>query len=100
MDLIIVLILMVIVVMAYRDVKFLVYLLGILEIFFKLAHYIGDNLAIIKINPFVNKYIPTSIFSIFAKYTTGIVYDVISWILVLGFCAFLYYLVEYCVRRK
>lgn len=100
MDLIILLVLIVIVIMVYRDVKFLVYLLGILEIFFKLVHYIGDNLKVVNINSFVNKYIPESIFSIFSEYTTGIVYDVISWILILGFCVFLYYLMDYCVKKK
>ena len=100
MDLIIILVLIVIVIMVYRDVKFLTYLLGILEIFFRLVHYIGDNLTIVRINPFINKYIPTSIFKVFANYTTGSVYDIISWVLVIGFCAFLYYLVEYLIRKK
>ena len=100
MDLIIILILVAVVIMVHKDVKFLVYLLGILEIFFRLIHYIGDNLTIVKINPFINKYIPVSIFKVFSKYTTGIVYDVISWILVIGFGVLLYYLVEYLIRKK
>lgn len=100
MDLIIILILVAIVVMVRRDVKFLVYLLGILEVFFRLVHYIGDKLTIIDINTFVNKYIPTSIFSVFDKYTTGIVYDFICWILVVGFGTFLYYLVSYLINKR
>ena len=100
MDLIILLILIVIVIMVYRDVKFLVYLLGILELFFRLIHHIGDKLGINDINAFINRYIPSSLFSIFEKYTTGIVYEIISWSLILAFCAFLYYLVKYIIVKK
>ena len=100
MDLIILLILIVIVVMVYRDVKYLVYLLGILELFFRLVHHIGDTLGINSINNVINKYIPASLFFLFEKYTTGIVYDIISWSLMLAFCAFLYYLVKYLIVKK
>ncbi len=100
MDLIILLILIVIVIMVYRDVKFLVYLLGILELFFRLIHHIGDKLGINNINAFINRYIPSSLFSIFEKYTTGIVYEIISWSLILAFGAFLYYLVKYIIVKK
>ena len=100
MDLIILLILIVIVIMVYRDVKFLVYLLGTLELFFRLIHHIGDKFKIIDINTFINRYIPSSLFSIFEKYTTGLVYDIISWSLIIAFCAFLYYLVKYLITKK
>ena len=100
MDLIILLILIVIVIMVYRDVKFLVYLLGTLELLFRLIHHIGDKLGINDINAFINRYIPSSLFSIFEKYTTGIVYEIISWSLILAFGAFLYYLVKYIIVKK
>lgn len=44
MDLIIIILLIVGVVIIYKDVKFVTYLIGILEIFFRLMHYIGDNI--------------------------------------------------------
>ena len=47
MDLVILIVLIVIVVCAYKDIKFVTYLLGILEIFFRIMHYLGDNLPII-----------------------------------------------------
>ena len=100
MDLIILILLIIAVVVAYRDFKFVTYLIGILEIFFRLIHYIGDNLSLININPFVNKYILSSLFSIIGKYTTGIVYDILSWILVGVFAAFLFYLVKYLIKKK
>ena len=100
MDLIVILVIIAVIIMWRRDVKFLVYALGILEIFFRLIHHIGDKLKIIDINTFVDKYIPTSLFSIFKHYTIGIVYDIISWSLIIAFCAFLYYLIEYLIRKK
>ena len=100
MDLIVILIIIAIVIFWRRDVKFLVYVLGILEIFFRLIHHIGDKLSIIDLNNFVDRYIPTSLFSICKTYTTGIVYEILSWSLILAFCAFLYYLVLYIIRKK
>ena len=100
MDLIIILILVAVVTGVCKDAKFIVYLLGVLEIFFELIHYIGDKLTVIDINSFVDTYIPTSVFAVFAKYTTGIVYDIICWILVIGFILFLGYLIKYIIKRK
>lgn|SRR5574344_894332 len=100
MDLIILLGLIVVVVVVYRDIKFVVYLLGILEIFFRLVHYLGDNIPVVRINPFVDIYIPKSIFSIINKYTVGIVGDIMSWTLVLCFIVFLIYLVKYFIKKK
>ena len=100
MDLIIVLLIFVAIIIIRRDIKFLVYCLGAIEIFFRLVHYVGDNYQFLKINHFVNKYIPDSIFSIFSKYTTGIVYDVISFILVIGFIILIYYMIKYLINKK
>ncbi|MGM9879378.1 MAG: hypothetical protein ACI31R_05095 [Bacilli bacterium] len=100
MDLIILILLIIAVAVLYRDFKFVTYLFGILEIFFRLIHYIGDNIPLININPFVNKYIPSSLFSIIEKYTTGIVYDIISWLFILIFAMFLFYLVRYFIKKK
>ncbi len=100
MDLIVILVIVAVVIIWRRDVKFLVYTLGILEIFFRLIHHIGDKLSIIDLNNFVDRYIPTSLFSIFKNYTTGIVYEILSWSLILAFCSFLYYLTLYLIRKK
>ena len=100
MDLIVFIILLVIVIAIYRDLKFVVYYLGILEIFFRLAHYIGDNISFINLNSFVNSYIPTSILSMIDKYSSGIINDIISWSLVICFIIFLYYLIKYFFKKK
>lgn len=100
MDLVIIIILIVGVVVLYKDIKFVTYLIGILEIFFRLIHYIGDNIPLININPFINKYIPSSLFSIITKYTNGVICDILSWLLVIVFIMFLVYLIKYLIKKK
>ena len=95
MDLAVLLILIIIVVLVLKDVKWVTYLIGIVEIFLRLIHYIGDNLKIASLNNFINEYFPTSIFTIIGKYSSGVVYDILSWVLVLFLIWFLIYLVKY-----
>ena len=95
MDLAVLLILIIIVVLVLKDVKWVTYLIGIVEIFLRLIHYIGDNLKISSLNSFINEYFPTSIFAIIGKYSSGVVYDILSWVLVLFLIWFLIYLVKY-----
>ena len=95
MDLAVLLILIIIVVLVLKDVKRVTYLIGIVEIFLRLIHYIGDNLKIASLNNFINEYFPTSIFAIIGKYSSGVVYDILSWVLVLFLIWFLIYLVKY-----
>ena len=95
MDLAVLLILIIIVVLVLQDVKWVTYLIGIVEIFLRLIHYIGDNLKIASLNNFINEYFPTSIFAIIGKYSSGVVYDILSWVLVLFLIWFLIYLVKY-----
>ncbi len=100
MELIIILILIGIVIFVYKDYHFIVYLLGTLEIFFRLIHYIGDHIKFININSFVNRYIPTSLFDVVSKYTSGIVEILASWLLVVVFIFLLVYLVKYLFKIK
>ena len=71
-DLLFLVILVIIVAIVFQDTKRLVYLIGILEVFFRLIHGIGDRLGITDLNSFINQYIPSSIFSILSSHTDGI----------------------------
>ena len=99
MDLVVIVILVVIVVAVFKDWRLIIYSLGTLEVFFRLIHHIGDKLNLISINPFVDKYIPDSLYNVLAKYTDGIIYDILSWCLIIVFIMFLVYLVKYIIRR-
>lgn len=100
MDLIIILILIIAVAFFFKDFKNVVYFLGILEIFFRLIHFIVENLKIKElINP-VNTYIPTSLIQIVGKYANGLLYDIFVWILIGMFCCLEFYLIKYFIKRK
>ena len=100
MDLIIVILLIIVGAIFYKDGKFVVYLIGAMEVFFRLIHYIGDHIKFINLNSFINKVFPSSLFSMFRKYSSGIIYSIIAWTLVLAFILFLYYLIIYLIKKK
>ena len=100
MDLALIVILLVLVIIIFKDIKWTIYLIGILEIFFRLVHYIVDHLGVIELNALINNYIPSSIFSVIARYSSGIIYDILSWVLVVCFCMFLFYLIKYFFHKK
>lgn len=100
MDLAVLIILIVVVVILLKDIKWVTYLIGILEIFLRLVHYIGDKLGISEINDFINRIFPTSLFGLLSNYTSGIVYEIFSWILVVFLVWFLIYLLNYLFKGK
>lgn len=99
MDLIILLILIVIIAFFFRDYKNVVYFLGIVEIFFRILHFIGDHLKIVEFNKFINDYIPTSLFSMLGKYANGLLYEILMWLLLACFISLEVYLVKYFFKR-
>ena len=100
MDLAIIIILLILVIITLRDIKWVTYLIGILEIFLRLVNYIGNHLQVAELKSFVNRVFPDSLFSIAAKYTSGIIYEIISWILIIFLVWFLIYLINYLFKRK
>lgn len=100
MDLAILIILIILGIFILKDVKYIVYLIGIIEIFLRIIHYIGDHLGMNDLNKVINNHFPTSIFNLLSKYTSGIIYDLLSWLLLGVFIVFLFYLVKYLIRRK
>lgn len=100
MDLIIILILIIAVAFFFKDFKNVVYFLGILEIFFRLIHFIADHLGIKEFTKLINTYIPTSLLQIIGKYANGLLYDIFMWVLVGMFCCLEFYLIKYFIKRK
>ena len=100
MDLIIVVILILIIGFVFRDFKSVVYLFGILEIFFRLFHKIAGKLNFAAFSKFVNTYIPTSLSALLDKYADGLLFEVLEWVLIILFIWFLIYLVEYFIHKK
>lgn len=99
MDLIIVLVVIGIVVFFFRDYKHAVYFLGILELLFRLIYFVVEHLKIAALSKFVKAYIPSSLFSVLSKYSTGLLYDILAWLLFACFVSWLVYLVMYFFKR-
>lgn len=100
MDLIIVILLLVIILIWKKDFISFVYFLGIAEIFFRVMHFISNNIKIAEISNLIDKYIPSSLLNILAGYTDGLFYTILSWGLCLCFIALEVYLIKYWFKRK
>ena len=100
MDLIIIVLLILVIGFVFRDFKSVVYLFGILEIFFRLLHQIALKLNVPAFTTFINNYIPSSLSALLDKYADGLLFEVLEWLLIIIFIWFLVYLVEYFIHKK
>ena len=100
MDLIILLVLVTLIVIIRKDFKSFIYSIGSIEILFRVLHFIGANLGITELARIIDTYIPKSIISIFANYSTGLFYDILVWIFVIFMGILDYYLFNYLIKRK
>lgn len=99
MDLIILLVLMAIIIFFFKDFTAFVYFLGIVEIFLRIVNFIANNIGVNELSSWMNNNFPNSIFSILAKYSNGLLYDVLCWLLVFCFCILLFNLIKYLIKR-
>lgn len=102
MDIALILLVVLIIVVGiwFKDFKSVVYFLGIVEVFFRLIYKIASLLKISDFTIFINKYIPNSLEAIVDTYSSGILNTVLIWILVLLFVYFEWYLIKYWVGKK
>lgn len=100
MELIVVLVILALIVIFFRDCKSVIYGLGIIEIFLRIMAFIKNNIGIKPISDIIGKYLPNSILDIFAKYSTGLFYQILMWGFVLCMIWFLIYLIKYLIGRK
>lgn len=94
MDLIILVVLIGLIIFFYKKFRNVIYFLGIVEIFFRITHTVGDMIGIDAVNNTINRFIPDSILSIFDKYSSGLLYNIIVWIFIILFIIFEYYLIK------
>ena len=99
MDLIILLVFIAIIVFFFKDFTAFVYFLGIVELFLRIVNFFANNIGVNEVSTWMNTNFPNSIFSILAKYSNGLLYDVLCWLLVLCFCVLLFNLVKYLIKR-
>jgi hypothetical protein len=101
MDLIIILVLVAIVVFVRKDFKSFIYSLGVIELFFRIMHFIADNLGIVALSNFIRTYIPnSSIIGLLQQYSDGLLQTILVWIFVIFMGVLCYYLATYLVKKK
>ena len=99
MDLVILVILVIIILIWFKNFNSFVYFLGITEIFFRIMHFIGDNIGIKEVNNVINNYIPSSLFSVLSNYSNGLLYTILSWGLLICFIVLEVNLIKYFFKR-
>lgn len=97
---VIVLVLGALAVMIFKRFNYLVYYVGIVDIFLRVLTFIANNIQIKVVSEFVNKYFPNSITSIMNSYSSGIINTVLQWLLVIIYIFLIYYLVKIFLKKK
>lgn len=95
-DLIIFLFLLVIVLLVFRRFSSFVYALAIIDIFLRIMNFLKINIPLKEIG----KFLPNDVPAIFAKYLKGDLYTIFLWIYVIFYSCFLFYIIEYFIRKK
>ena len=100
MDLVVVVILLLIVVLAFKTFSSFVYFTAIIDLFFRIMTLIRYNIGIKEISDFIGNYIPESIPSIFAKYSSGVFYTLLIWGYIILMIIFLVYITKTFMKKK
>lgn len=100
MDLVIIVILLMIVVLAFKTFSSFVYFTAIIDLFLRILTLIRYNIGIPDISNFIANYIPESIPAIFAKYSTGVFYTLLIWGYIVLMVIFLVYTIKIFMKKK
>ena len=99
-DLIIVIVLIIVAFAWFRSFYKTVYSIAIIDIFFRLIHYVSKNIGIPGFHDWVKVIFPKSIPNLLAQYMDGTLLSVFTWIYVGFMIVFLFYTIRAFVRRK
>ena len=100
LDAVIVIALVIFAVCWFRRFSKLVYAFAIIDIFFRLIHFIAANLGIKEFTRWVNRIFPKSIPAIIGNYSSGVLYVILIWIYIVLMVFFLGYTVRTFIRKK
>lgn len=98
MDIVILLIIVVLIAIIFKNASNTIIFLGLIDIFLRILNFIGNNTTR-EINAIINKYFPASIPGIISKYCSGTIETLIIWGYVIIMCMFLYYVFRMLLRR-
>lgn len=100
-DLIIFIILIAAVIFFFRRFSSFVYLICAIDIFYRLLHFLADNLGVAELTALIKKYIPGSVADMVGNYVgNGLIYTIVLWIMFGLYCILLFYIVRILVKRK
>lgn len=95
-DLIVLVILLIIVLVVFRRFSSFVYAMAIIDIFLRIMNFLKINIPLKDIG----KILPDNVPAIFGKYLKGDFYTILVWIYVFLYACFLFYTIEYFIRKK
>ena len=99
-DVIIVVALIIVAFCWFRRFSKMVYAIAIMDIFFRLIHYISANIGIPGFNGWVRGIFPKSIPGLLDNYMDGVLLTVFVWIYVFFMVVFLFYTIRTFIRKK
>lgn len=101
-DILFVIILLVAALFYFRRFSSFIYLMCSIDILYRLLHFISSNVPFEPLSNIINKYVPTSLLSMFGNYvgTENIVFTIIQWAIFALYVIFLFYIVRIIIRRK
>lgn len=100
MDLIIIILLIVLTIVFFRKLSNVVYVVCIIDIFLRILNKLDILLNVPEFSNLVNKYFNNSLLEIIGSYTSGIIYTIFSWILLVIYIIFLFYVIRTFFRKK
>lgn len=99
-DLILLILLGFVVVMFFKRFSSFVFFMAIVDITLRILTFIKNNIGLSDVSHIIDKYIPTSIFGIIDRYTTGLFNDILKWAFVIIMMFFLSYIVKIFIHKK
>ena len=75
-------------------------MIGIIEIFFQLIHFVKLKLAVPEFTSLINNYIPSSLITVINKYASDIFNDILVWVFISFMTMFLFYIIKYFFKRN
>ena len=100
MDLIVIALLIIITIIFFRRFSNVVYIICIIDIFLRILDRLDTLLGIREFSNLVNKYFHNSMLDIIGSYSSGIIYTILSWILLGIYVVFLFYVTRTFFKKK
>ncbi len=99
-DLIVLILLIFVVIMFFKNYQSFVFLIAIIDIFLRILSFIKNNIGLPDVSYIIGKYFPNSIFDIIETYTNGTLSLIIKWAFVIVMINFLFYITRIFLRKK